>query len=80
MSTSHSRSDAFLHTAREPRKQRRLDFNNAKQTFDLTQFATTDFGRSRFSDVIDLIVGSKTCGILYPYFRKWRKPMNFLSN
>ena len=47
---SHSSSDAFLYTVREPRKQRRLDFNNAKQTFDLTQFATTDFDRLRFSD------------------------------
>ena len=50
MSTSHSSSDVFLHTVREPRKQRRLDFNNAKQTFDLTQFPTTDFGRLRFSN------------------------------
>ena len=25
--------------------------------------------------IIDLIVGSKTCGILYTYFRKLRKPM-----
>ena len=33
----------------EQRKQRRLD-NNTKQTFDLTQFATTYFGRLRFSD------------------------------
>ena len=33
----------------EQRKQRRLD-NNAKQTFDLTQFTTTYFGRLRFSD------------------------------
>ena len=50
MSTSHSSTDVFLNTVREPRKQRRLDFNNAKQTFDLTQFATTDFGRLRFSN------------------------------
>ena len=50
MSTSHFSSDVFLHTVREPRKQRRLDFNNAKQTFDLTQFATTDFGRLCFSN------------------------------
>ena len=50
MSTSHSSSDVFLQTVREPRKQRRLDFNNAKQAFDLTQFETTDFGRLRFSD------------------------------
>ena len=47
---SHSSSDAFLYTVRESRKQRRLDFNNAEQTFDLTQFATTDFDRLRFSD------------------------------
>ena len=50
MSTSHSSSNVFLHTVREPREQRRLDFNNAKQTFDLTQFATTDFDRLLFSD------------------------------
>ena len=50
MSTSHFSSDVFLHTVREPRKQRRLDFNNAKQTFDLTQFATTDLGRLCFSN------------------------------
>ena len=50
MSTSHSSSNVFLHTFREPRKQRRLDFNNEKQTFDLNQFVTTDFGRIRFSD------------------------------
>ena len=42
--------DAFLHAVCEPRKQRRVDFNNAKQTFDLTQFVTTDLGRSLFSD------------------------------
>ena len=50
MSTSHSSSNVFLHTVREPREQRRLDFNSAKQTFDLTQFATTDFDRLLFSD------------------------------
>ena len=50
MSTSHSSSDVFLDTVREPRKQRRLEFNNAKQTFDLTQFVTTNFGRLSFSD------------------------------
>ena len=43
MSTSHSSSDVFLDAVREPRKQRRLEFNNAKQTFDLTQFVTTNF-------------------------------------
>ena len=42
--------DAFLRTVREPRKQRRFHFNNAKQTFHLTQFATTDLGKLRFSD------------------------------
>ena len=25
--------------------------------------------------ITNLIVGSKTCGISYPYFLKWRKPM-----
>ena len=73
MSTSHTSSDAFLHSVSEPRKQRRLDLNTAKQTFDLTHFVTTDFGRLR-SLIINLTVGSKTCGILYPYFRKWGKP------
>ena len=48
--TSHSSSDAFLHNVREPRKQRRLDFNNTKQAFYLTKFVTTDFGRLRVSD------------------------------
>ena len=50
MPTSHSSSDVFLHTVREPRKQKRLDFNNAKQIFGITQFAATDFGRLCFSD------------------------------
>ena len=50
MSASHSSSDASLHTVREPRKQKGLDFNKVKQIFDLTEFATTDFCRSRFSD------------------------------
>ena len=50
MSTSHSSSNVFQHTVRERREQKSLDFNNAKQTFDLTQFATTDFGRLHFSD------------------------------
>ena len=71
MSTSHSSSNVFLNMVREPRKQRRLDFNNAKQTFDLTQFATTDFGRLRFSDNRS----NRSFGTLYPYFRKRRKPM-----
>ena len=71
MPTSHSSSDVFLHTVREPRKQRRPDFNNAKQTFGITQFATTDFGRLRFSDNRS----NRSFGTLYPYFRKRRKPM-----
>ena len=35
---------------RVPCKQRRVDFKNAKQIFDLTQFVITHVGRSRFSD------------------------------
>ena len=71
---SDSSSDDFPHTFREPRKQRRLDFNNSKQTLILTSLrllTSVDY----VSLITDLIVGSKTCGILYPYFRKWRKPM-----
>ena len=40
---------------RELRKQRILDFNNAKQTFDLTQFTTTDFSNTFTTDFITFL-------------------------
>ena len=46
MSASHSSSDASLHTVREPRKQKRLDFNKVKQTFDLTPLRSHSDNRS----------------------------------
>ena len=70
---SRSHSDAFLHTAREPFKQRRLNLNNAKQISDLIQFVTTDLLDYVFQTT-DPTVKSRTCGILFPYYRKLRKP------
>ena len=30
--------------------------------------------------IIGLVVGGKTCGNLYPYFRQWRKPMALMCH
>lgn len=46
---SHSGSDVFVRAVREPRKQRGLDFNSARQTLELAQFTTTDYARLHFS-------------------------------
>ena len=50
-SMSHSNFDTFLQTVLEPRKQRRLDCRNAKQTLVLIQFMVIDFDKFLLSDI-----------------------------
>ena len=50
-SMSHSNFDTFLQTVLEPRKQRRLDCRNAKQTLVLIQFMVIDFDKFLMSDI-----------------------------
>ena len=50
-SMSHSNFDTFLQTVLEPRKQRRLDCRNAKQTLVLIQFMVIDFDKFLWPDI-----------------------------
>ena len=48
---SHSNSDTFLETVLEPRKQRRLNFRNVKQTLVIVQFMVVDFVKFLLSNI-----------------------------